>query len=326
MRSLPRKPTLSEMNKQSLTILAVVLALLFLGSLFWGINRNSAAGELTAQNTELSGEVDQLAALRASLEQQVDSLGAIYESAVADNESLQGQLTEAQETTKRALYDMRKAQKSRKNDNEVAYQMRVEIEDLINARANLERSVLELEAENQELRKANVVLRQDLSDAKTAAYNFEKKSDNLETMAQTMEKQINEMTLGAFKASAIQVDMYSGRKGTKVTADASRVRRMNVSFDLTDVPDKYLGVRPIYLVLTDQSGTPVTSENPVRAKAIVNGAAMDLIALEGRDVNVEKNQRISFTHDLDVKLKAGAYRAQIFTDLGSLGAAAVNLR
>ncbi len=314
------------MNKQSLTILAVILAILFLGSLFWGISRNSAAGELTAENTELSGEVSQLAALRATLEAQVDSLGAVYESAVADNESLQGQLTEAQETTKRALYDMRQAQKSRKNDNEVAYKMRVEIEDLINARANLERSVLELEAENQELRKANVVLRQDLSDAKTAAYNFEKKSENLETMAQTMEKQISEMTLGAFKASAIQVDMYSGRKGTKVTADASRVRRMNVSFDLTNVPDKYLGVRPIYLVLTDQSGTPITSENPVRAKAIVNGAEMDLIALEGRDVNVEKNQRISFTHDLDVKLTAGAYRAQIFTDLGSLGAVAVNLR
>ncbi len=314
------------MNKRSLTILAVVLALLFLGSLFWGISRNSAAGELSAENTELNSEVSQLAELRASLEKQVDSLGAVYETAVADNESLQGELTAAQETTKRALYDMRQAQKSRKNDNEVAYKMRLEIEDLINARANLERSVAELEAENQELREANVVLRQDLSTAKTAAYNFEKKSENLETMAQTMEKQISEMTLGAFRASAIQVDMYSGRKGDKVTADASRVRRMNVSFDLTNVPDKYLGVRPIYLVLTDQSGTPITSENPVRAKAIVNGAEMDLIALEGRDVNVEKNQRISFTHDLDVKLAAGAYRAQIFTDLGSLGAVAVNLR
>jgi hypothetical protein len=53
---------------------------------------------------------------------------------------------------------------------------------------------------------------------------------------------------------------------------------------------------------------------------------MDLIALEGRDVNVEKNQRISFTHDLDMKLQAGYYRAQIFTDLGLLGAANVNLR
>jgi hypothetical protein len=314
------------MNKKSLTIVAILLALLFLASLFWGISRNSAAGELTAANSEMSAEVDQLSLLRANLEQQVDSLGSIYETAVADNESLQGQLAESQDITKRALYDMRKAQKSRKNDNEVAYQMRLQIEDLINARANLETSLLALEAENQELRKTNVVLRQDLSTAKTAAYNFEKKSDNLETMTQSMEKQITEMTLGAFKASAIQVEMFKGAKGDKVTADASRVKRMNVSFDLTAVPDKYLGVRPIYLVLSDQSGTPVTSANPVRAKAIVNGAAMDLIALEGRDVNVEKNQRISFTHDLDMKLQAGYYRAQIFTDLGLLGAANVNLR
>lgn len=314
------------MNNKSLTIAAILLALLLLISLFWGFSQKNAAGELTVANTEMSAEVDQLSLLRANLERQVDSLGSIYETAVADNESLQGQLAEAQDVTKRALYDMRQAQKSRKNDNDVAYQMRLQIEDLINARANLETSLIALEAENQELRKANVVLRQDLSDAKTAAYNFEKKSDNLETMAQSMEKQITEMTLGAFKATAIQVDMYQGNKGTKVTADASRVKRMNVSFDLTDVPDKYLGVRPIYLVLSDQSGTPVTSANPVRAKAIVNGAAMDLIALEGRDVNVEKNQRISFTHDLDVKLAAGYYRAQIFTDLGLLGAANVNLR
>lgn len=314
------------MNKQSLTIAAIILALLFLGTLAWGISRNSAAGDLTVENERVNAEAEQLTILRAKLEAEVDSLGTIYESAVADKESLQGQLTEAQATTKAALYDMRKAQKSRKNDNDVAYQMRLQIEDLINARANLETRLAEVEQELSTLRKENVVLRQDLSTSKTEAYELAKKSENLETMTKSMEKQINVMTLGAFKASAIQVDMYRGNSGDKVTADASRVKRMAISFDLTDVPDKYLGVRPLYLVLSDQSGTPVTSENPVRAKAIVNGAEMDLIALEGRDVNIEKNQRISFTHDLDVKLKAGYYRAQIFTDLGLLGAANVNLR
>jgi len=314
------------MNKKTLTILAAILGILFLISLFWGFSRNSAATELTEQNTELSGEVSQLAQLRANLEKQVDSLGIVYESAVADNESLRGELAKAQDVTKRALYDMRQAQKSRKNDNKVAYDMRLQIEDLINARANLETSLAELETENKTLRKENVVLRQDLSTAKTEAYNFAKKSENLETMTKTMEKQINVMTLGAFKASAMQIDMYKGNKGTKVTANASRAKRMAVSFDLTDVPDKYLGVRPIYLVLTDQAGTPVASENPVRAKIISNGAAMDLIALEGRDVNIEKSQRISFTHEFDEKLKAGVYRAQVFTDIGSLGAGTVNLR
>lgn len=314
------------MNKKNLTIVAVLLGLLFLGALIWGISRNSAAGELEAQNKEISAEAEQLTILRAKLEAEIDSLGTAYESAVADKESLQGQLTEAQATAKAALYDMRRAQKSRKNDNEVAYKMRLEIEDLISARANLETRLAEVEQELTTLRKENVTLRQDLSTTKTEAYNYAKKSENLETMTKTMEKQISAMTLGAFKATAIQVDMYRGNKGTKVTADASRVKRMAVSFDLTDVPDKYLGVRPIYLVLSDQSGTPVTSDNPVRAKAIVNGAAMDLIALEGRDVNIEKNQRLSFTHDLDVKLSAGAYRAQLFTDVGLLGAANVNLR
>ncbi|MCX8209760.1 MAG: hypothetical protein OTI34_01830 [Lewinella sp.] len=314
------------MNNKSLTIVAILLGILFLGSLAWGISRNSAAGDLTVQNEEITAEAEQLTILRAKLEAEVDSLGTAYESAVADKESLQGQLTEAQVTAKAALYDMRKAQKSRKNDNDVAYKMRLEIEDLINARANLETRLAEVEQELTTLRKENVTLREDLSSTKTEAYNYAKKSENLETMTKSMEKQITAMTLGSFKATAIQVDMYRGNKGTKVTADASRVKRMAVSFDLTNVPDKYLGVRPLYLVLSDQSGTPVISENPVRAKAIVNGVGMDIIALEGRDVNVEKNQRISFTHDLDVKLAAGAYRAQLFTDVGLLGAASVNLR
>ncbi|MTB52725.1 hypothetical protein [Lewinella sp. W8] len=311
------------MNKRTLTAIAIILGLLFLGSLFWGLSNNS---KLTEANAQMSEEVDQLSLLRDKLTREVDSLGTAYEAAAADNVELQGQLAEAQDQAKRALYDMRQAQKSRRNDNEVAYQMRVQIEDLIQTRATLERSISELRAENDQLRKDNVTLRRDLSEAKTQAYNFEKKADNLETMTKSMEAEIERMTLGAFKATAIQVDMFRGNKGTKVTSDASRVKRMNVSFDLVDVPSEFLGVRPIYLVLTDQSGTPVVSQNPVRAKVIVNGAEMDLIALEGRDVNVERTQRISFTHELDVKLAAGFYRAQIFTDLGLLGSANVQLR
>jgi len=221
---------------------------------------------------------------------------------------------------------MRKAQKSRQNDNDVAYQMRLQIEDLITARANLERNLATLEEENKTLRTENVTLRADLSTSKTKAYELEKRSEVLEQTTRRMEEQINEVTLGAFKATAMQVDLYRGNKGTKTTTDASRVKRMAVSFDLTAVPEKYLGVRPIYLVMTDESGTPVRSENPVQAKAIVNGAPMNVIALEGRDVNVEKNQRISFTHELSTKLEKGFYRVQILTDLGALGATNLQLR
>lgn len=312
------------MDKKNLTILAAVLGLLFLIALIWGFTRNSAASELTVQNTEMTAELDQLTLLRNKLESEVDSIGVAYETAAADNEELRGQLSEAQETAKLALYDMRKAQKSRKNDNQVAYQMRLQIEDLINTRSTLETNLADLTAENDELRKANVVLRQDLSTAKTAAYEAEKQVDNLTTMTETMEKELDKMTLGAFKASAIQVDLL--QRNGKTTVDASRVKRLNISFDLTEVPEEFLGVRPIYLVMSDQQSNPVTSENPVRATIMNNGAEMNLIALEGRDVNVEKNQRISFTHELDTKLAKGFYRAQIFTDLGLLGAANVQLK
>ena len=314
------------MNKKTLTAIAVILALLFIGALIWGFTRNTAATELAEEKVEMSAEMTQLELLRDNLQAQVDSISAVYETAAADNASLKGELAEAQQLANAALADMRRAQRSRANDNDVAYQMRVQIEDLVTARANLERNLAELEAENKTLRKENVTLRADLSTAKTQAYELGKKSEVLEKTTRRMETEINAITLGAFKASSMQVDLFRGNKGTKTTTDASRVKRMAVSFDLTGVPDKYLGVRPIYLVMTDESGTPVRSENPVKAKAIVNGAEMDVIALEGRDVNVEKNQRISFTHELSSKLEKGFYRVQILTDLGMLGATNVQLR
>ena len=314
------------MNKKTLTIIAILLGLLFLGSLFWGISRNSAVAELEATNTSISGEVDQLQVLRTRLEKQVDSIAVEYEAAAATNVELKGELAAAQKSAQAAMASMRQAQRKSKNDTDVAYQMRLQIEDLINARAMIETNLAELQAENQVLRKENVALRQNLSEAKTQNYQLSRTAKNLENMNRSMESEIEALSLGAFKATAMQVDLLKGSRGTKVTANASRARRVNVSFDLTDVPEKYLGVRPIYLVLTDQAGTPVMSENPVRAKAVVNGSKMDIVALEGRDVNIERNQRLSFTHELDDKLEAGVYRAQIFTDVGFLGATNVNLR
>ncbi|CAH1001598.1 hypothetical protein LEM8419_02503 [Neolewinella maritima] len=309
------------MNKRTITIIAILLALLFVGSLIWGVTTKN---KLEANYTEKSSEAEQLTLLRDNLMKSVDSLDQAFQEVSGENAQLQGELTTAQETAQAALYDMRRAQKARKNDNDVAYEMRKQIEDLMNVRSMLETSITELTEENKDLRQRNVVLRQDLSTAKTEAYESNKKVDNLSRLNESIEADLERMTLGNFKATAIQVDLL--RKNGSNTANANRARRIAVSFDLTDVPSEFLGVRPIFLVLTDESSTPVISENPVRAKSIVNGAEKDIIALEGRDVNLERNQRISFTHELSDKLDEGFYRAEIYTDIGMLGSAKVQLR
>lgn len=309
------------MNKRTLTIIAVLLALLFIGTLIWGF---STKNELEANYAEKTEEAEQLALLRDKLQTSVDSLETQFTAARSENQRLEGELTEAQRTAQAALTDMRTAQAARNNARDVAYDMRLQIEDLINVRTMLETSIQELEAENEKLRKDNVELRRDLSTAKTQAYNATKEAENLNRLTESMEADINRMSLGAFRASAIQVDLL--QRNGRPTANASRGRRLQVSFDLTEVPEKYLGVRPIYLVLTDEKATPVRGDNPVMATSIVNGAEKNLLALEGRDVNVERNQRISFTHELDDKLDDGFYRAEIYTDVGMLGSAKVQLR
>jgi S-adenosylmethionine synthetase len=99
-----------------------------------------------------------------------------------------------------------------------------------------------------------------------------------------------------------------------------------VSFDLVNVPDEFQGVRPVYLVITDDKGTPIRIANPINAQVQINGAAMDIQAVSTREENIAENQRLSFNHDLEEKLRSGYYRVAVYTDVGLLGASSFRLR
>jgi hypothetical protein len=53
---------------------------------------------------------------------------------------------------------------------------------------------------------------------------------------------------------------------------------------------------------------------------------VELIAARARDVNITASQRLSFTHDLEDRLRPGFYRVSVFTDIGLLGAASFRLQ
>jgi len=139
-----------------------------------------------------------------------------------------------------------------------------------------------------------------------------------------MQGEIENLTLANFKASAFQVVLE--KKNKKATAKSRRARRLKASFDLTEVPAKYQGVRPIYLVITDETSSPIKLDNPIKAQVMVNDQATDIIAAEQKEISIEANQRISFTHDLSSKLKKGYYRVIAYTDIGILGTSNFRLR
>lgn len=302
-------------SKKGLIILAAVLGLLLLLSLVFNFRQKGQSNDLQQENVETTEELSVMTQLRDDLARQVDSLSQAYQSLAYENESLQGSLSSAQNQLSQAESALSKAKRSSAAE---LNDLRAQIQELMSARANLEGSIVALRSENDSLRMRTGVLETDL--ARSAEEN-----QQLANLNQSVQQEVKRLTLANFKASAFQVDVQQ-RSGEKVTARARSARRIVVSFDLSNVPAEYQGVRPIYLVISDTNGKPIPMENPIKATVSVNGQNTEIIAVQGKDVNVSGDQRLSFTHDLADRLAAGFYRASVFTDIGMLGASSFQLR
>ena len=193
----------------------------------------------------------------------------------------------------------------------------MQIEDLLEVRAQLEEQIIDIQAENDSLRRRNVALQNELSGTRNDR-------DALARLNESMQREIEALTLDNFKATAFQVEALRGSRD-RLTTRGRRTQRIKVEFDLADVPPEYQGLRTLYLVITDEAGTPISTENAIAATATVNGAIMNLRAQEAREYNIEASQRISFVHERGSRLDEGYYRAQVFTDVGLLGASSFHL-
>jgi chromosome segregation ATPase len=304
-----------KMNaRQGLTIAVVILLLLLLGAAYWGFTAHTANKSLEEQNSMLNTQLSDLNSLKANLEAEVDSLEQAYSSLAEENESLQGSLADAQKNLAAKEAALRKAQKQSAGTSN---NLKAQIEDLLAAKASLELAIGNLQAENDSLRMVTGQLTEDLATARS-------QNDELANLNATIQEEIKRLTLANFKASAFRVEVE--RNSPKATAKARKAKRVLVSFDLMGVNKEYQKVRPLYLVITDDKGTPIKAENPIQAKVNVNGQEMDIQAVKEQRVNVQENQRLSFTHDLEDKLKRGFYRVAVYTDVGLLGAASFRLQ
>ncbi|MBK9013056.1 MAG: hypothetical protein IPM82_02650 [Saprospiraceae bacterium] len=300
--------------KKGLLILVILLLLGLIGLGYWGYNTNNEKKELTSQNETLNGQVGDLTSLRDNLQHQVDSLETAYTVLTEENKNLKGSVVTAEKTIASQSAAITKIKKQNANET---VNLKSQIEQLLKAKANLEGNIKNLQAENDSLRVVTGQLTTDLASSKS-------ENDALANLNKTIQDEMKKLTLSNFKASAFRVEVE--RKRPKATAKAGRARRILVSFDLTEVKPEFRGLRPLYLVITDDKGTPIKMSNPIPAKVNVNGQQMDLLAVQKKDTDVVENQRLTFTHDLEDKLKAGFYRVSVYTDIGMLGAASFRLQ
>lgn len=294
-------------SKKGLIAAIIVLALALIGSLIWGFNKNSQTVSLAEQNSETTAALDAMTALRDQLAREVDSLAGEYDLLASENTELNGKLAGSRDELANAQAALSKA---KRNSTAQVNDLRAQIEALTAARGQLEGSISALQTENASLREQMGILETNLSESR-------QQNEQLSSMATSMESEIKKLTYDNFKASAFQVTPEVSRGNP--TAKSGRAKRVVVSFDVANVPAEFQGVRPLFLVITDDKGTPIPRTDYIRTSVTVNGQRQDLMAVEAREENIGATQRISFTHTLENKLDAGYYRASVYTDLGFLG-------
>ncbi len=300
-------------SKRILIILAILLGLGAIGAGGWGLSQQKAKATLQSENQAMSQELGGLNDLKEELAAQVDSLESAYETLASENESLQGSLANAQSALTRKDAEIKASKNNRLGE---VNGLKGEIQQLLAEKAELENVIGDLRAENETLKERTGQLERDLSTVRT-------ENTALGNLNKTMQSELKRLTLANFKASGFQVEVEARKP--KATASSGKARRVKVSFDLVDVPQEYMGLRPLFLVITDDKGVPIQGSN-IQSKVVVNGAAMDLMAVKAKDVNITATQRLSFSHELEEKLRDGFYRVSVFTDIGMLGASSFRLQ
>ena len=296
-------------------ILALLLpVMLLLGFRTYSLSAEKA--EIAHKNQLLEDEVRDFGILKSYFTEQVDSLHRSYDALVMENARLQGSTEEAYKMLAEKAEIIKKLKKTDSNSKEVKT-LKLRVEELLKLKAILEKEIADLREENRTLKAQNSQLSSDLASALS-------QNEDLTNLNRSIQEEMKRLSLANFQATAFQVEVE--KRKTKLTTTAKRARKVRVSFDLTKVAPEYQEMRPLYLVLTNDKGTPVKVAKPIFAKVNVNGQETNIQALIERKVSIEENQRLSFSHELDEKLRPGLYRFSVYTDEGLLGATSFRLQ
>lgn len=301
-------------SKTGLIAGLVILALALIGSLVWGVGQSNDVKSLQSDNAEVNEALEAMTSLRDNLAREVDSLAGEYDLLASENVELNGQLAGTRDELASAQSALSRA---RRNAASEINDLTAQIEELQSVRGELQNSITALEEENTTLKEQMGVLAADLASS-------QEQNAQLTTMTTNMEGEIRKLTYENFTATAFQISPEV-RRGN-ATSKSSRARRVVVSFDLANVPAEFQGVRPLYLVITDDKGTPIARTDYITTSVSINNKPQDILAVETREENITESQRITFNHELENKLDAGYYRASVYTDIGLLGSSNFRLR
>ncbi len=304
-------------NNQNSTVLTIVIGLLLLlsaglGYFFWNRSQN-----LLAETKRMETEKKTLEAQKMAIESTLDSLSLAYSSVRTENETLKGTVNSSAALVRQKEMMIADIRTATAKDVET---LRQQVEALNRAKIEYETIIASLRAENSQLKGDNARLNSENSQLKGEKAEL---SGQLEGLGRQLEEQIRKTQSAVFKATAFRVE--AERRDDKITSKARRVRQLEVSFDLVGVPEPYQGNQKMYMVITDDKGVHIPSENPTKTTIQAPAGPVQIMAQQTKMVNLEPTQRLTFSYPLEEKLKSGHYVVAIYFDKGLLGASGFRL-
>lgn len=305
-------------EQQNSRAYVIVIALLLLAAAAIGYFFWQKSQRYLAESERIEAEKKQLEIQKSSIEHSLDSLSMAYSDLRSENETLKGTVTTTADQVEQKEVVIRQIKASSAKDLE---DLKRQVADLQKVKIELETIITTLRAETEQLKNQNAQL---TAENETLKGDKTELTGQVQDLAKQLEAQIRKTQSATFKASSFRVSL-ARRNENKLTAKARRVRSIDVSFDLADVPEPYRGNQKLYLAITDDKGTPILAERATKVTINAPTGAIEIQAQEVKDVVLVETQRLSFSHKFDDRLKAGSYVAAIYCDKGLLGVSSFKL-
>jgi len=283
-----------------------------LGFFFWQKSKN-----YLAETQKLESERQELEKQKTEIEASLDSLSTAYSDLRTENENLQGKVTSTAAIIEQKEIVIKQIKATSAKDVDA---LRDQVASLKKTKIEYETIISTLQNENAQLKAENERLAGENTDLKGQKTELEGKVTDL---GKQLEEQIRKTQSASFKATSFRVELE--RRNDKLTTRARKAREIFVSFDLADVPEPFQGAQKLYLVVTDDKGTPIISSNPTKTTVYAPTGPVEVMAQIVKAVVLEKTQRESFNYKFDERLKSGNYVVAIYCDKGLLGASTFRL-
>lgn len=284
----------SNPRNSGLKAAVVVLALLLMGSLAYMYKLNQDKSEVDSTLTKTMTE-------KEKFQKELEAKIAEYDSAIADNTALKGEL----ETEQAKIVEL--LEKLKKSDGNVA-----EMTKYKNEYVKLKREMDNLIAENNSLKEKNTNLTKNLDSTNVVLSNVKTANDTLtaknENLAKTVEKG---QKLSVLNLTTLAVKQRSS--GKQIDTDkASRADVLKISFTIAENQIAKTGERTYYVQVID-------SKNNVLGDKKTETFGTTYLPYSFQKTIKYENKTVQVQEDLPVKsISAGSYFVNVFDKNGDL--------